>query len=358
MTLAIRKIIHIDMDAFFASVEQRDNPDLKNRPVAVGGSGRRGVVAAASYEARQFGVYSAMSSVIAKQKCPELIFVKPRFDVYKSVSRQIQAVFKQYTDLVEPLSLDEAYLDVTQNKKGLTTATEIAKQLKQRIKQETNLTASAGVSINKFLAKIASDYDKPDGLFVIKPQQAQRFIDQLEVKKFYGVGKVTAQKMHALGIYHGIDLKQWSQPDLVEQFGKTGRYFHDIAHGIDNRPVQSNRVRKSIGAERTFEKNQDSLDELLHYLNSIAQDVSERVNKIATSGRTITLKIKFSDFCQITRSLSVTEAVFDFETIFSTASQLLEDVYQPGMQIRLLGITLSNLNNQRHNPVGQLTLKI
>lgn len=356
MALPQRKIIHIDMDAFFASVEQRDNPELRGLPVAVGGSGSRGVVAAASYEAREFGIHSAMSSVMAKKKCPELIFVKPRFDAYKAASIDIHSVFTQFTDLIEPLSLDEAYLDVTVNKLGIPTATEIAKEIKKRIKHKTGLTASAGVSINKFLAKIASDYQKPDGLFVITPRRAQSFINQLSVCKFYGVGKVTYQKMKALGIFKGEDLKKWSKEDLVHHFGKSGLYFHDVAHGIDSRPVQAHRVRKSIGAEQTFDENKISLQDLRLSLEVIAQEVTRRIYKTASQGRTITVKIKFANFTQITRSHSVAEPVKDYASIYSVSDQLLSQVFESGMEVRLLGITLSKLKASEGKS-AQLTLK-
>jgi len=355
MLNSMRKIIHIDMDAFFASVEQRDNPDLVGKPVAVGGSRKRGVVAAASYEARQFGVYSAMPSVTAQRKCPDLIFVPPRFDVYKSVSREIHAIFQHYTDLIEPLSLDEAYLDVTVNKTRLATATQVALDIKNNIHQQTGLTASAGVSMNKFLAKIASDYDKPDGLFVIKPDQAQQFIDQLPVQKFYGVGKVTAQKMESLGIHHGFDLKQWSREDLVRQFGKSGHYFFDVANGQDNRPVVPHRERKSIGAETTFREDKNSLETLNQSLDVIAQEVVRRVLIRNTAGRTITLKIKFSNFTQITRSHSFLAPVNDIESIRSSAKYLLQETFTEGMSVRLLGITLSRLDKSSPS-VSQLNL--
>lgn len=358
MDIPVRKIIHIDMDAFFASVEQRDNPALRGQPIAVGGSSRRGVVAAASYEAREFGVYSAMSSVIARQKCPQLIFVPPRFDVYKSVSQDIHQVFKQYTDLIEPLSLDEAYLDVTQNKKGLSSATEIARQIKKGIKQETELTASAGVSVNKFLAKIASDYDKPDGLFVIKPAQVQAFIERLKIEKFFGVGKVTANKMHDLGIYQGADLTKWTREELIHQFGKVGHYYFDVARGADHRPVQPHRARKSLGAESTFEQNLIRLDDLTESLKDIAQEVALRLHRADSRGRTITIKIKFADFRQITRSFSASEAMFNYETIYAVASQLLTKAFKPGMEVRLLGITLSNLDKGHSSSVSQLDLKL
>ncbi len=343
----MRKIIHIDMDAFFASVEQRDNPDLIGKPVAVGGSRKRGVVAAASYEARQFGVYSAMPSVTASKKCPELIFVKPRFEVYKSVSRDIHAVFQQFTDLIEPLSLDEAFLDVTENKLHLPAATDVAIEIKKRIKLKTGLTASAGVSINKFLAKIASDYQKPDGLFIIKPESASRFIDSLPIEKFFGVGKVTARKMKSLGILSGQDLKQWSQLELVNQFGKAGNYFYEVANGHDNRPVVSHRERKSIGAETTFSEDKTDLDSLCEGLQLIGKEVCARLAKHHSAGRTVTLKIKFSDFKQITRSQSFLTPVSDFQSIYSTAELLLKQVFERGMKIRLLGVTISKLDKNR-----------
>ena len=344
------------MDAFFASVEQRDNPELIGKPVAVGGSRKRGVVAAASYEARRFGVYSAMPSVTAQRKCPDLIFVKPRFDVYKSVSQQIHTIFKQYTDLIEPLSLDEAYLDVTQNKKGLTSATDVAAQIKQQVKQVTGLTASAGVSINKFLAKIASDYQKPDGLFVITPNRAQQFIDQLPIEKFFGVGKVTATKMKSLGIRNGWELKQWSREDLLAQFGKSGDYFYDVANGQDKRPVVAHRERKSIGAENTFIEDISVLQDLHSSLETIAQEVARRMTNQQSAGRTITLKIKFADFTQITRSHSLLTPVNDERSILSTARYLLNTAFVDGMKIRLLGITVSNLDKNNHTD-SQLTLK-
>ena len=263
------------MDAFFASVEQRDNPELRGKPVAVGGSGSRGVIAAASYEARKFGVYSAMSSKIALRKCPDLIFVKHRFDAYKATSLIIRTIFRDYTDLVEPLSLDEAYLDVTHNKKGITIATDIAKEIKDRIKEQTDLTASAGVSINKFLAKVASDMDKPDGLFVIKPHQAQEFIDNLPIEKFFGVGKVTERKMKSLGIFEGKHLKQFSKDELAKNFGKSGDYFYNVSRGMDTRPVVSDRERKSLGAESTFSEDFRDKEILLNKLNDIAQKVAK-----------------------------------------------------------------------------------
>ena len=345
-TRSMRKIIHIDMDAFFASVEQRDNPELVGKPVAVGGSKKRGVVAAASYEARKYGVYSAMPSVTAIRKCPDLIFVPPRFDAYKTASKAIHTVFQQYTDLIEPLSLDEAYLDVTTNKKSLPSATDVATEIKREIKRVTGLTASAGVSFNKFLAKIASDFQKPDGLFVITPNRAQEFIDRLPIEKFYGVGKVTAQKMKSLGILTGMELKQWSREELIMNFGKSGDYFYGVSHGQDNRPVSPHRIRKSIGAERTFSDDKNTIEALKQSLEEIALEVSRRVLKQHTAGRTVTLKIKFSNFSQITRSQSFISPIDDYESILDCALYLLQEAFNEGMSIRLLGITLSNLDKK------------
>ena len=330
------------MDAFYASVEQRDNPELRGQPVAVGGDGSRGVVAAASYEARRFGVRSAMPAVTARRKCPQLIFIRPRFDAYREASRQIHRVFHRYTDLVEPLSLDEAYLDVTRNKAGLDSATELARQIKRDIGQETALTASAGVSVNKFLAKIASDYDKPDGLYVIRPQQVLAFIEQLPIERFFGVGKVTARRMRALGIVDGASLKQWGRADLMRHFGKSGSYFYDIAHGHDDRPVEARRVRKSLGAECTYSQDLVHQAELNDALSELADEVALRLQKADKQGRTITLKVRFADFTQVTRSISLDRAVSDAATLFEHGQRLLASA-NPAMQpIRLLGITLSN----------------
>ena len=337
-----RKIIHIDMDAFFASVEQRDNPALKGKPIAVGSSGSRGVVAAASYEARKFGVYSAMSSKIALRKCPDLIFVKPRFSAYKLTSLIIRSIFKDYTDLVEPLSLDEAYLDVTENKKGIAIATDIAIEIKRRIKEQTGLTASAGVSINKFLAKVASDMDKPDGLYVIKPHQVEAFIDNLAIEKIFGVGKVTAAKMKGMGIFTGSHLKQYSEQELVHKFGKSGYYFYDISRGIDNRPVVPDRERKSLGVETTFSEDYNQLEDLIYELDKLSNEVANRINKAKVAGKTLTVKVKFSDFTQITRSKTVQEALSRKEEITSLAREVLSSNYFEGMSVRLLGVTISN----------------
>lgn len=345
--LALRKIIHIDMDAFFASVEQRDFPELKGKALAVGGGGKRGVVAAASYEARKYGVFSAMSSKIALQKCPHLIFVRPRFEVYREVSYQIRAIFKQYTDLIEPLSLDEAYLDVTQNKLQMPSATLLARQIKQQIKQETQLTASAGVSFNKFLAKIASDYQKPDGLFTITPAQAVRFINQLPINKFHGIGKVTTQKMHRLGIYTGEDLRKWSKNDLQKHFGKAGGFYYHIAQAEDNRAVNPYRIRKSIGAERTFSEDLYHLEEMKAALEPIAEKLMPGIIQKKISGRTLTLKVKYADFKQITRSHTHHKALEEAREIKEIYENLLKKIFPLRTGVRLLGLQISNLEEEK-----------
>ncbi len=340
---ALRKIIHIDMDAFYASIEQRDNPELKGKPVAVGGSRQRGVVAAASYEARKFGVRSAMPSVVAKRKCPKLVFVRPRFEEYRKVSNIIHEIFHEYTDMVEPLALDEAFLDVTINKKEIEIATDIANMIKEEIKEQTGLTASAGVSFNKFLAKIASDYNKPDGIFIIKPNQAERFIEQLEVRKFFGVGAVTAEKMHKMGIATGKDLKEWSLDALVRNFGKSGNFFYNIARGIDNREVNPSRIRKSIGAENTFDTDVFGVEDILGKLESIEAELLKRLARSQRKGRTITLKVKFANFEQITRSKSC-EVYLTPDLIRKFKEQLVKGIEYDGQGVRLLGLTISNLD--------------
>ncbi|MGR9161515.1 DNA polymerase IV [Rhizobium leguminosarum] len=298
----IRKIIHVDMDAFYASVEQRDNPELRGKPLAVGGAAARGVMAAASYEARKYGVHSAMPSVTAARKCPDLIFVKPRFEVYRAVSQQIQKIFAEYTPLIEPLSLDEAYLDVTENLKGMPIATDIALEIRAKIKVVTGLNASAGISYNKFLAKMASDLNKPNGQAVITPKNGPDFVEQLAVKKFHGVGPATAEKMHKLGIKTGADLKARSLQFLSQQFGKSGPYFYGVVRGIDDRPVRPDRVRKSVGAEDTFVEDIDDLDVANSELSPLADKVWRYCEARGISGKTVTVKIKFSDFSQATRS--------------------------------------------------------
>lgn len=352
----IRKIIHIDMDAFYASIEQRDNPELRGKPVAVGSDKPRGVVAAASYEARRFGVHSAIPSVTARKKCPSLIFVQPRFDVYKAVSDRIMDIFLEYTDLVEPLSLDEAFLDVTVNRKAIVHATEIAKEIKEKIKAETGLTASAGVSVNKFLAKIASDYKKPDGLYVIKPDKAEMFVEKLEIEKFFGIGRVTAEKMHKMGINLGKDLKKYSLADLQGLFGKSGIYYYDIVRGVDNRPVMAERKRKSVGVENTFETDLITMSEVLKQLSEIAEDLIKRSGRHNMRGRTLTLKVKFDDFEQITRSKSYQE-LFTPESIRETSVALARSVHYRNKGVRLLGLAISNFENRSEADDPQLELQ-
>ena len=331
------------MDAFYASIEQRDYPEYKGKPLVVGGSSKRGVVAASSYEAREYGIRSAMPTLTAIKRYPDLIIVKPRFDIYKQVSRQIMEIFHSITDLVEPLSLDEAFLDVTCNTLDQPSATIIAREIKSRIKDKTDLTASAGVSVNKFLAKIASDMDKPDGLFVIKPYEVEAFINELPVDKFFGVGKVTAQRMQQQGIYKGYDLKQKSLHDLIRLFGKNGHFFYDISRGIDNRPVNPERIRKSFGKERTFEEDLTKLDDIHTTLQDITDMLWHDLLRTGVKGKTLTVKIKYADFQQITRSKTFPKEVESDEQIFNTAKGILNTVFVQGNRIRLLGITLSNL---------------
>ena len=331
------------MDAFFASVEQLDNPDLRGKPVAVGGSGERSVVAAASYEARKFGVRSAMPSVIAKRLCPNLIFVRHNFARYTEVSASIHEIFREYTDLIEPLSIDEAFLDVTKDKKNIGSATVIAKKIRNEIKSRTGLTASAGVSVNKFLAKIASDINKPDGLFLIKPEDAEMFIESLAVEKFYGIGKVTAQKMHKLGIHTGADLKRWDLVSLVRNFGKSGVFFYDIVRGIDDRPVEPDQERKSVGTELTYERDLITRFEIIAELYKLEKELMERLDHAETTGRTITLKVKFSDFRQITRSKTLQNYIRDFDTLHKEISEIRKSLKLEGTRIRLLGLSVSNL---------------
>jgi len=345
MEVLQRKIIHIDMDAFYASVEQHDFPELKGKPIAVGGSEVRGVVSAASYEARKFGVRSAMSGVQAARLCPTLIFVKPRFDRYKEVSKQIREIFLDYTDLVEPLSLDEAYLDVTENKKGNPSATLIAQEIRQRIFEEVGLTASAGISVNKFVAKIASDYNKPNGQKTVNPEEVEAFLENLDIKKFYGIGKVTTEKMYHLGIFTGKDLKSKSKEFLEEHFSKSGLHFYNIVRGIHNSAVKPNRKIKSVGAERTFGENLSSEIFMEERLQSIAKELEKRLQKSKISGKTITLKIKYSDFTLQTRSKTLPYFVSDKNIILDVAKDLL---YQERLRnsVRLLGISIHNLNNE------------
>lgn len=334
------------MDAFYASVEQLDNPDLRGKAVAVGGSSQRGVVSAASYEARKYGVKSAMSSVIAKRNCPELIFVKPRFERYREISQKIREIFFEYTDLVEPLSLDEAYLDVTQNKKGNPSATLIAKEIRDKIKEKTGLNASAGISINKFIAKVASDVNKPNGQKTVPPEEVLEFLEDLDIRKFYGVGKVTAEKMYRLGIFSGKELKDKTEEYLTEHFGKSGAHFYNVVRGIHLSEVRPHRIRKSLGAERTFNENISSEIFMLERLENIAEEIERRLRKSEVAGKTVTLKIKYSDFTLQTRSKTISYYIASKELIMEIAKELL---YQEKMKdsVRLLGISLSNLNTDK-----------
>ncbi|MCM4160166.1 DNA polymerase IV [Antarcticibacterium flavum] len=353
----LRKIIHIDMDAFYASVEQLDNPELRGKAIAVGGSEERGVVAAASYEAREFGVRSAMSSIIAKRNCPHLIFVKPRFERYRQISNKIRAIFLEYTDLVEPLSLDEAYLDVTQNKKGHPSATLIAREIREKIKLETGLNASAGISINKFIAKVASDINKPNGQKTINPEEVEEFLENLQIRKFHGVGKVTAEKMYQLGIFKGFDLKQKSEEFLTEHFGKSGAHYYNVVRGIHLSEVKPNRIRKSLGAERTFDENISSEIFMLERLSNIAEEIERRLQKSKVAGKTITLKIKYSDFSLHTRSKTLPYYISSRDLVLETARELL---YQEKMKnsVRLLGISLSNLNTEKPEKKDEIAVQL
>jgi DNA polymerase-4 len=338
-----RKIIHVDMDAFFAAVEQRDNPELRGRPVAVGGSRERGVVAAASYEARKFGVHSAMPSVTARRKCRDLIFVAPRFDIYKDVSAQIRGIFAEYTPLVEPLSLDEAYLDVTENLKDIATATQIAQEIRARIFEKTNLTASAGISYNKFLAKLASDHRKPNGLFVIKPGSGPGFVESLPVSRFHGVGPATTARMNRLGIFTGHDLRSQTLPFLQHHFGKSGSFYYWIARGVDERPVQADRVRKSVGAENTFSHDLKDFDAMSEALQPIIDQAWCYCERAHVRGRTVTMKIKFSDFQVITRRQSFPAGVSSRREMEDISLGLLARLCPVGKGVRLLGVSLSTL---------------
>ena len=337
-TVPLRKIIHIDMDAFYASVEQRDNPAYRGKPIAVGHSGPRGVVATASYEARPYGVHSALSSAQARRLCPGLIFVTPRHEVYKAVSLQIRHIFADYTDLIEPLSLDEAFLDVSHER----SATLVAREIKQRILAETQLTASAGVSINKMLAKIASDYRKPNGLFTIAPAQVEAFVASLPIERFFGIGEVTAKKMHALGILTGADLRQWDRSELVHQFGKAGLLYYGYARGIDDREVIPNRIRKSISAETTFAEDTDDRTRLEIVLTEVCEEVWSRLQRHHFKGKTVVLKLKFDNFKQITRSKTQSTPVDSIATLYQQARELLAACDFEGHKIRLIGVGVSN----------------
>jgi Nucleotidyltransferase/DNA polymerase involved in DNA repair len=346
------------MDAFYASVEQRDNEALRGKPVAVGYSEARGVVATASYEARKYGIHSAMPSLTAKNKCPSLIFVSPRFEAYHDVSRQIREIFYEYTDLVEPLSLDEAFLDVTKNHKNNPSATLIAKEIKRKIFEVTGLTASAGVSINKFLAKIASDYKKPDGFFIVLPEEAEAFSESLKIEQFFGVGKVTAKKMHENGIHTGYDLKQRNEQELIRLFGKAGREFYLNARGVDNREVQAERVIKSISNETTFLKDKSELILLTVELYHLAKEVMERVEKERFYGKTVTVKVKYADFRVITRSKTLPQKITSFEVFWNTAREIMRQVDLSAQPVRLLGVGVSNATDEPEQKNIQLELDL
>jgi DNA polymerase-4 len=353
-----RKIIHIDMDAFYASVEQRDNRELRGKPVAVGGSQHRGVVAAASYEARKFGVHSAMPSVTAKRKCPELIFVKPRFDAYKAISLQIREIFAEYTPIIEPLSLDEAYLDVTENLKGIISATPIAEEIRARIRAETELTASAGISYNKFLAKLASDHRKPDGLFVITPEMGPEFVESLLVRKFHGVGPATAAKMERLGIKTGFDIRAQTLAFLQQYFGKAGSYYYWAARGIDERPVRADRIRKSVGAENTFPADLFTYEAARDALRDIVDKVWGYCEGSGLCGRTVTLKVKFANFQQITRSRTGQMQIRTRSELEQLGNALLEPLFPVARGIRLLGVSLSSLGTEEAERERQVSLSL
>lgn len=356
MNTPVRKILHIDMDAFYASVEQRDNPELRGKPIAVGGGANRGVTTTASYEARVFGVRSAMPGYKAKQLCPELIFVPPRFDVYREVSYQIRGIFEEYTDLIEPLSLDEAFLDVTINKKQIPYGMAVAQEIMNRVKAETQLTCSAGVSYCKFLAKVASGFKKPNGLTIITPQRAEAFLEVLPIKDFFGVGKVTAKKMNSMGIQSGADLKTFSRIELIKAFGKRGDFYYNIVRGIDDRPVNAHRIRKSLGVERTLEKDLSKLEDIQPILLNIIDKFCERLQKADNYGRTLTLKLKTSDFQTLTRSHSKSYYIKNKKDITQIAMTLLQENITAFDKIRLIGLTASNLEKEQDGVVdGQLS---
>lgn len=351
-----RKIIHVDMDCFYAAIEQRDNPELKGKPVAVGGSDkRRGVIATASYEARKYGIKSALATKVAKKKCPKLIIVPPRFKLYKEVSQQIRKVFYKYTDLVEPLSLDEAYLDVTENKLDMKSAILIARRIKEDILRETHLTASAGVSYNKFLAKVASDYNKPDGLTAILPEKAMAFIADLPVENFYGIGQATAKKMSRLRIKKGADLRQFSKVELALHFGKTGEFYYNIARGVDERPVNPDRIRKSISEERTFAEDIILEKEIIKQLETQCKSLSDKMNKLNIQGKTINLKIRYKNFETITRSHTIGFFTNNVDHIFTEAKKLYLAL-ENDRAVRLIGIGMSNLDTELDS--SQLSLDL
>ncbi len=356
--MKIRKVIHIDMDAFFASVEQRDNPALRGKPIAVGQADGRGVVAAASYEARRYGVRSAMSSSKARRMCPNLTFVDCRFDAYKAVSAQIHNIFRRYTDIIEPISLDEAFLDVTENFAGMTYAVDIAKEIKQSIRRELELVASAGVSYNKFLAKIASDYRKPDGLCVIPPERAADFVARMPVESFWGVGPVTAAKMHSLGIFTGADLRALSVSELRLHFGKVGTLYYNFARGIDNRPVEAERTRRSVGCERTIDTDIATPEETRDLLESLCEELSGRLSRKNLDATTLTLKLRFSDFTTISRSAPIGDTGTDTASLAAAFAPLLDKAYDSRRAIRLMGVAAVNNRPEHHTDSRQLLLDI
>ena len=340
----MRKIIHIDMDAFFAAVEMRDHPEYRGKPLIVGGSpDKRGVVSTCSYEARKFGIHSAMASALAVKLCPQAIFVRGRYEVYSEISQQLRRIFYEYSDLVEPVSIDEAYLDVTVNKKNITSATQIAREIKQRIFAETQLTASAGVSYNKFLAKIASEMDKPDGLFVIPPEKASKILENLPIGKFHGIGKATEKRMLQFGIQTGADLKKWTLKDLLKHFGKIGSHYYYIVRGIDNSEVTPHRIRKSLGSERTFEKDSNDKEKLLNFLQSLSLKIAGKMREKKFKAKTITLKIKYDNFELVTKSKTFQETFDEADFMYGIVKNLLLENFFETRKIRLLGISVSNL---------------
>jgi DNA polymerase IV len=353
-----RKIIHVDMDAFYASVEQRDNPDLRGKPVAVGGSRERGVVAAASYEARKFGVRSAMPSVTAKRQCPDLIFVKPRFEVYKEVSQQIREIFAEHTPIIEPLSLDEAYLDVTENLQGIPLARDVALAIRAKIKDVTGLNASAGISYNKFLAKLASDHRKPNGQYVITPEMGPAFVETLPVGKFHGIGPATSAKMNSLGLYTGLDMRNQSLDFMQANFGKAGACYYWISRGIDNREVRANRIRKSVGAENTFFSDITEFDAMVVELQPLIDKVWRHCDDKGSRGRTVTLKVKFADFEQITRSRTLIGAIGSRDELASASTELLKAIFPTEKAVRLLGVSISGFSEGEIDRPEQMPLKL
>jgi DNA polymerase IV len=353
-----RKIIHVDMDTFYASVEQRDNPDLRGKPVAVGGSRERGVVAAASYEARKFGVRSAMPSVTAKRQCPDLIFVRPRFEVYKTVSQQIRAIFAEHTPIIEPLSLDEAYLDVTENLQGIPLARDVALAIRAKIKQETDLNASAGIAYNKFLAKLASDHRKPNGQYVITPGMGPAFVENLPVDKFHGIGPATSAKMNSLGLYTGLDMRNQSLEFMQANFGKAGGYYYWISRGVDNREVRANRIRKSVGAENTFFVDLTEFEAMVAELQPLIDKVWRHCEDKGTRGRTVTLKVKYADFELISRSRTLVSAVGSRSDLEAVSAELLKALFPMQKAVRLLGVSVSGFADDETGAPAQIALEL